>query len=521
MASKSIDWDEVLVTKDPKKKEVAVSFKAIDGFKPEVISPGSLCVTIASPETFTHITGSAHWVWAKLDSVPDRYVKVRLDFDQGNGIGEPTTPQYVEWFPGDDQLKQVALSAGVADDLLNSSNYRATATVEGSSCPVGQTTVDFQKDVIPPDPDPDPIPDEDTGGGPLPGDNPECGGTDCNLAAVWLADNGYQFHIDGTAGYGEANPAWVWNGETVGSSSGDQEVFEVTGAHGTATGWKFYDPSTADEPWAALDNDTLQYLTDNFCEIPAKLPGFPGPLILTTEPAQNRPVGDPAPSPIALGSLVPGDTLEGYMVLLFKTTTDSASQSCSFTLATATRVIAFDSNGNQLGGTLSTAQLALSVIFKADGTVFQGLTQIGVWNNNPQPGVNFHQVLLRFKCKHNYTTVVADADTPFIGSWQMILNGEVELQWERAREQDTNILLGNWKTPNDVGGQRLSWGGPDGKWGRFDANPHVSGAPTFSANSANGITLKMLSLGKTDDYLRRWKRKDANYVTPAHCTRIP
>lgn len=180
MASKSIDWDTVLVTKDPKKKEVSVNFKAVDGFKPEVISPGSLCVTLASTETFTHITGSAHWVWAKLDKVPDRYVKVRLDFDAGNGIGEPDTPQFVEWFPGDDQLKQVALSAGVASELLNTSNYRATATIDGSSCPVAQATVEFAKDVIPPDPDPDPIPDVEEGGDPLPGDNPECLPQDCD-----------------------------------------------------------------------------------------------------------------------------------------------------------------------------------------------------------------------------------------------------------------------------------------------------------------------------------------------------
>ena len=180
MASKSIDWDTVLVTKDPKKKEVSVNFKALDGFKPEVISPRSLCVKLASTETFVHITGSAHWVWAKLDSVPDRYVKVRLDFDSGNGIGEPTTPQYVEWLPGDDQLKQVALSAGVADDLLNSSSYRATATIEGSSCAVAQATVNFQKNVIPPDPDPDPIPDEEDDGDPIDGENPECEPHDCD-----------------------------------------------------------------------------------------------------------------------------------------------------------------------------------------------------------------------------------------------------------------------------------------------------------------------------------------------------
>ena len=31
MASKSIDWDELLLTNDPKKKEIEVSFKKIDG----------------------------------------------------------------------------------------------------------------------------------------------------------------------------------------------------------------------------------------------------------------------------------------------------------------------------------------------------------------------------------------------------------------------------------------------------------------------------------------------------------
>lgn len=143
MASKSIDWDEVLVTKDPKKKEVSVSFKATDGFKPEVISPSSLCVTLVSPEEFRHVTGSVHSVWVRLDNVPNRYVKVRLDFDPGTDIVEPDSPQYVEFYPGDDRLKEVALVAGAADDLALTSSYQVTGTIEGSSCAVSQVTINF------------------------------------------------------------------------------------------------------------------------------------------------------------------------------------------------------------------------------------------------------------------------------------------------------------------------------------------------------------------------------------------
>ena len=177
----AFDWDEILVTKDPDNKEVSVNFKAVDGLPLEASPPSELCVRIYSNETFTHITGSAHWVWLELTAAPDRYVKVRLDFDAGNGIGEPSpSPQYAEFFPGDDRTLQFALSAGVASELLNTSNYRATATIEGTSCGVSQATVEFAKNVIPPDPEPDP--DEDTGGDgdPIDGENPECEPHDCD-----------------------------------------------------------------------------------------------------------------------------------------------------------------------------------------------------------------------------------------------------------------------------------------------------------------------------------------------------
>ena len=184
----AFDWDEILVSKDPDNKEVSVNFTAVDG-TPYPGSPASeLCVRVYSNETFTHITGSAHWVWLELTAAPDRYVKVRLDFDSGNGIGEPTpSPQYAEFYPGDDRTLQFSLSAGVADDLLNSSNYRATASIAGSSCAVSQATVEFVRDATEPDPDPD----EETGGDgdPIESDpKPECEPHDCDAVASLLSE---------------------------------------------------------------------------------------------------------------------------------------------------------------------------------------------------------------------------------------------------------------------------------------------------------------------------------------------
>lgn len=181
------DWDEILVSKDPKKKEVAVNFKAVDGQAYPGSPASELCVRVYSNETFVHTDGSAHWVWLELSGVPDRYVKATLTFDSGVGIAPPASPRYAEWYPGDDQIIQFDLNAGDSDELLDGSTYRATVTVEGSSCEVSQATVTFAKDVTPPEPSPEPIP-EDTGGDPLPGSNPECGTQDCNAWDVARAD---------------------------------------------------------------------------------------------------------------------------------------------------------------------------------------------------------------------------------------------------------------------------------------------------------------------------------------------
>ena len=187
----AFDWDEIQVTKHPKRKELGVNFKAVDGQAYPGSPDSELCVRIYSNETFVHITGSAHWVWLELSGVPDRYVKVRLDFDSGNGIEPPSSPQYAEFYPGDERTLQFALSAGEVDDLLNSSNYRATASIADSSCAVSQATVEFVKDVIPPDPEPDPIPDEDTGDGDtIPTDpKPECEAHDCDAVDSLLSTN--------------------------------------------------------------------------------------------------------------------------------------------------------------------------------------------------------------------------------------------------------------------------------------------------------------------------------------------
>lgn len=241
----AFDWDEILVTKDPDNKEVSVNFKAVDG-TPYPGSPASeLCVRIYSNETFVHITGSAHWVWLELSGVPDRYVKVRLDFDSGNGIEPPSSPQYAEFYPGDDRTLQFALSAGVADDLLNSSNYRAVATIEGTSCGVSIATVEFQKDAVPPDPEPEPIPDEDTGGDPLPGDNPECAPHACTAWTDWMTTNGTSNVL----------PTYVYgDGGNLDTYTGAWDVAEAGSRQGSTYGWFGKGVPLADFPQYYYEN---------------------------------------------------------------------------------------------------------------------------------------------------------------------------------------------------------------------------------------------------------------------------
>ena len=552
MASKSteIDWDEVLLTQDPKKKEIEVSFKRVDGggffgdggpepgTPPGVTEDPQGCtntVRVVSDDTFVYQDNEPHWIWLVLRSMPSEYMEVDLQFTDGSMVYPEYTTQTLTWpiNPGNFESdntgfigKKVPLILGTVNPANTTGNYFVTITgvrgfSEGDNTPcfdANPVSIDFDATASVVDPEDAPE------GGPIPGDNPECGtGTDCNLAPVWLAENGYQFHLDGTD-YDPAvlNPAWVWNGNTANSGTGTQNLFEVTGANGTPTGWLTYDPSAADRDFPVLGSDEIQYLTDNFCEIPSKLPSFPTPLILSENPSQNRPVGDPGPSPILLGTEIEGDLTQGYFVMLLKTNSISSGDDFRVTLNTSTGIVSFTSAGAQLGSTVTSAQLSMTLIFKADGTVFQGLTQVGTWLTNPQTGTQFYQVLFRFTIQHDYTTVRANPDSGSTGVWAKELAGKVELQWARAREQDTNLPFGLWNTPNNgtTGAGNIGWGGPGGFWGLLDANPHVTGANTVRFTSG-GITGKLLALGNSDDFLNRWKRKDLNYTAPDYCNRIP
>jgi len=358
-------------------------------------------------------------------------------------------------------------------------------------------------------------------GGPVPGDNPECGsGPDCSLAPIWLAENGYLYHLDLLEEDPNVlNPKWSSIG-TANSTSGTRYLFDVTGLNGVASGWMTYDSSDQDKYWGALSDDVLEYLTDNYCSIPSRLPGFPSPLIATANPSQNRSSDSASPEPLLLGTQVSGDYMAGYFVLLIETSGTTAGKSMNIGLHTSTRVVAITAAGDQLGNTLSTIALGTQLTFNSDGSVMSGLNPAGMWLHNPQPGQTVHAVMVSFVINHNYTTVV---DAPQSGRWATILNGDVSLTWGPIGDGNTGVMQGTWSTPTNgkSGSGGMGWGGPGGYWAVYDANPHVSGTNQVSVDSRNGLPAKVLTLGNSGDFLKRWKRKDLNYTAPDYCQRIP
>jgi len=540
MASKSIDWDEVLVTKDPKKKEVAVSFKAIDGFKPEVISPGSLCVTLASPETFTHITGSAHWVWAKLDSVPDRYVKVRLDFDAGNGIGEPTTPQYVEWFPGDDQLKQVALSAGEADDLLNSSNYRATATVEGSSCPVGQTTVDFAKDVIPPEPDPDPIPDEDTGGEPIPGDNPECGGNSCaTISDTYLSlvsGGGVISFLDVTGNGNLSTANWPANNDA------GYNTHRCADPEGRLSDYYYagFTGFLGNLQYIAVASQVEAYIGSNFCRAQAKAgPGYDGiaPLGNLREQGHLLPTGAvrgfDGLSPVGGGSVPAGGIGLGSIgncgfettTFHFLVKTDSApsfSDACTIGLFYRASLSTWSepfvgAPGPYTGIYRPSASINLDL--RGDGTMrfiapssgATAIKSIGRWIDGPAQANSVYLVSLTVSGGINRAFVDLSELGNCVGSCEIWGNLEVKTEADGGK-----FFSGS----QQIGGAIMN-GDLNSLWSPYDYQGEPNMGVQFQQLGGDGINPSLIAISNNPEFDSVFRRAFNDYTPPTYCTRIP
>jgi hypothetical protein len=97
MASKSIDWDEVLVTKKPQQTEIEVSFKKADGdgflgFGDEPGTPSGTTedefgcknrIGLVSDDVWPLQNNQPHWVWITLNSIPTEEYTVTLTFTDG------------------------------------------------------------------------------------------------------------------------------------------------------------------------------------------------------------------------------------------------------------------------------------------------------------------------------------------------------------------------------------------------------------------------------------------------------
>ena len=209
MASKSIDWDEVLVTKKPKQKEIEVSFKKVDGdgflgFGDEPGTPGGAvedplgCVnkiSIVSNDEWNLNSGQPHWVWLTFRSIPTEEYTVTITFSDATLLyasGHYNTQTLdVHITPGSWESNaegvtgiKVPLTLGDVTDLtdanIESASYIATITaVDGLDvdCWGGVASINFG-----PDPVENPPEDEAAGGDPVPPEEPpvECqSGYDC------------------------------------------------------------------------------------------------------------------------------------------------------------------------------------------------------------------------------------------------------------------------------------------------------------------------------------------------------
>lgn len=217
MASKSteIDWDEVLLTKDPKKKEIEVSFKRVDGngfFNTQPGTPPGATedpqgctntVSVQSNDTFIYRSGELHWVWLVFKSVPAEYIEIDLAFSDGANLEYPdynTQFLTVEVNPGSYENdgtgfigKKVSLSLGdisaKTDAGVQTGQYfvqivGARGLSDGDNTPCFSdilTSIAFAQVAN----EEDPLPEAE--GGPIPGDNPECGDASCLSWSAYVA----------------------------------------------------------------------------------------------------------------------------------------------------------------------------------------------------------------------------------------------------------------------------------------------------------------------------------------------
>ena len=239
MASKYIDWDELLLTADPKKKEIEVSFKKIDGsgvlFKgnTEPGTPGGATedpddegsckneVEIVSNDVFLLEDYSEHYIYIALRTAPIEYMEIDLLFTDGT-IEWPDY-QYqavtVQLWPenfiingnGPSYISFLLLELGDIDILLDEegevmdANYFAQITaVRGFTEEEDQTpcfnaepiSIDFAGEAIQQPPFPG-------GGGPVPpqytptNPNPCESGIDCESSANLVVNSGSRAGVFG------------------------------------------------------------------------------------------------------------------------------------------------------------------------------------------------------------------------------------------------------------------------------------------------------------------------------------
>lgn len=537
MASTSIDWDEVQVTKSPKHKQVEVGF--VKQGRGATVGSKDLCVRILAPDDyFPYKDESGHYYIAYIYEPAEVEITGTVTHTTG-GICEPnsiivptemdatstfTIPKGETEVRVDLKLNQVLVDVSQTPDYKAAYTATITSVTNGKACGEPQC-IKFNAgtSVIPPEPDPGPEPSPDTPVPPEDSSTSPCGPTDCTLTAIWQDVNGYAFHADFLA-VEEFGNTGVWPQiGTIDTGSGVQNRFRIQDINGNDLGWERYKSSATDQQFGAPSNNLLQYLTTEFCYVPARLPPIPDQAargFSADLPHCNVAGEDPKITP--LGGQLAGDELRMKGVFLIEFNSDGhigdVNRFVTFGAAGSTKVRIYNSSGVPTASNGSIGE-AHALTFRGNGDIRFGLNKIGEWGT-PVSGTLFYPIVLEVTYNNVATSVTDDENTPFTGLLQASYQWSSTIRWGPVYDNQAGGIQPGVHKHSGTRTQGVSWAGANSQWAPFDTAPFAD-RTTVTSFSNNDLILHMLALGDSDEFIRLMARKSNNYTPPDYCSRIP
>ena len=498
-----------------------------------------LCVRILAPDDyFPYKDESGHYYIAYIYEPAEVEITGTVTHTTG-GICEPnsiivptemdststfTIPKGETEVRVDLKLNQVLVDVSQTPDYKAAYTATITSVTNGKACGEPQC-IKFNAGTseIPPDPDPGPEPDPEEEILPDDSTTSACGPTDCTLTAIWQDVNGYAFHADFLA-VEEFGNTGVWPViGTINTGSGVQNRVRIQDINGNDLGWERFKPSAADQQFAALGNDLLQYLTNDFCSVPARLPPLPDRAArgFSADLPHCNGAGEPVKI-TPLGGSLGGDSvrMKGVFLIEFISDGDIGDVNKYFTFGASgsTRVRIYNSSDVATASNTSISE-GHTLTFRGNGDIRFGLDKIAEWGT-PVVGTRYYPIVLEVRYDNLETLVIEDENTPFTGILQASYRWDSYIRWGPLHDNQAGNLLAGVHRHKDKRVQGVSWAGADSQWAPFDTAPYAD-RTTTTVFTNNGLILHMLALGDSDEFIRLMARKSNNYTPPDYCSRIP